>query len=162
MQTYVEIRTATFLKCIIQIISGSFGLSMSFQKLLTLLKHNEGKENIENILISVRLGIMIIQFAVQLTNPKDLFNKIQNKKCGYFLNHFTSRKCYIKRISQLFLIPTIPQEIREIIKRLPMKHYTGIDEISNKVVKVIDYIISYRVSEIANERLLTGIYPNAF
>ena len=57
--------------------------------------------------------------------------------------------------------PTSENAIYNIINNLENKNSTGKDEISNKLLKSINHIISKPLSVIINQSLVTGIFPNA-
>ena len=61
--------------------------------------------------------------------------------------------------SSIFLNPTDPDEILEIIKDLKPKNSSGCDKISSKILKLISNEIAIPLSSIINKSLAEGIVP---
>ena len=57
----------------------------------------------------------------------------------------------------LFIIPTHPAEIFDILKKLKQKNSAGHDNVSTKLLKSLDASIGLPLSILANSSMQTGI-----
>ena len=72
----------------------------------------------------------------------------------------TNRHKIKQHSSNFFLKPTDPIEVYRIIKNLPPKFSSGLDEISSIVLKEVAETISFSLANIINECLAQGIFPD--
>ena len=62
--------------------------------------------------------------------------------------------------SSLMLTPVYEQEIAKIISKLPAKHSSGYDNISNVLLKRLSSILSPILCKLCNMSLTTGVFPD--
>ena len=60
----------------------------------------------------------------------------------------------------LMLTPVCEQEIAKIISKLPVKHSSGYDNISNVLLKRLSSILSPILCKLCNMSLTTGVFPH--
>ena len=63
--------------------------------------------------------------------------------------------------SSLMLTPVCEQEIAKIISKLPVKHSSGYDNISNVLLKRLSSVLSLILCKLCNMSLTTGTFPDA-
>ena len=78
-----------------------------------------------------------------------------NKDAKYYLNKIQ------KNESMLMLTPVCEQEIASIICKLPPKHSSGYDNISNVLLKRLSTMLSPLLCKLCNMSLILGTFPDA-
>ena len=109
----------------------------------------------------------------ECTNPQT----ISNKFCSYFSNvgkTFADRipspqhsiAEYLNKIRRneqsLFLSPTTETEVQKLINKLPNKKSSGHDDIDNVLLKEISPVITAPLTQLFNESLSKGKFPDIF
>lgn len=108
---------------------------------ITLTKHGE------RISDSVDIANEFSNFFCSLTDssPKPNINNI-------IINN---------NVHSLYLTPTTPNEIVDIINKTTLKPAAGADDIHGRAIKSVKNLISEPLSYIINESFITGIYPDS-
>jgi hypothetical protein len=70
------------------------------------------------------------------------------------------KKAFPRKFPGIKTIPTTKTEIKSIIHSLKAKNSSGYDAITSNILKVCASWISYPLTHIYNDSLLTGIFPN--
>ena len=111
--------------------------------------------------------------GTECTNPQT----ISNKFCSYFSNvgkTFAARipspqhsiDTYLSKIRRneqsLFLSPTTEIEVQKLINKLPNKRSSGHDDIDNVLLKEISPMIISPLTQLFNESLSQGKFPDIF
>ena len=80
-------------------------------------------------------------------------------------NSKTSIEEYLKKIqnesSTMFLTPCTVIEVNNLINKLPNKFSSGYDNISNILVKRLEYLITVPLTIIFNKSLGEGVFPDS-
>lgn len=98
-----------------------------------------------------------------LLNPTDIANQFND----YFINkiesipdhgiNVTDKICH--QVKSMFLAPSVPQHVKNIINNLKNSKSTGFDQISTKIIKAVNEIISPHLSYLINLTISTGTFP---
>lgn len=95
----------------------------------------------------VLAGIFASQF--QLINHPSV--DVDNTRPGVMLN----------RVSHtIFLYPTTPQEVQNIISKMPSKYSTGIDSIPTVLLKQVSEFVCHPLAELINRCFRQGVFPD--
>lgn len=119
-------------------------------------KTNFPKENIEEIHVDNKI----------ITDPMLIANAFND----YFINvtkpdenmgnNYNNTSIKFNNLNTIFLTPTIPIDIYEIIMTLKNTNCTGFDQICTMVIKDVAHIISAVLSHVINIIIQKGEFPN--
>ena len=136
------------------------------KKLWNVINEMTGKTvNKHDIIDSLSIDHTIIKDSCKITNEfGEYFSTVGKSYAEKTPKPTKSCDDYINRIDvngkSLFLHPTNPTEIRKIIRNLKNKNSSGIDDISNVVIKrLIDSLVE-PLSIIFNKSLEKGVFPD--
>lgn len=105
--------------------------------------------------------IQLINNNKKTADPKIIADLFSSKFQMFPTNKSNTNRPKIKQhSSNFFLKPTDPVEVYRIIKNLPPKFSSGLDEIPSIVLKEVGEIISFPLANIINECLTQGIFPD--
>lgn len=99
-----------------------------------------------------------------ITNPKDIANAFNNyfvDKIKPILNAGNNVTSQINNMTQsIFMAPSIPIDIYDIIKGLKNSSSVGYDDISTRIVKSVAHIICGHLSFLINLCIISGVFPD--
>ena len=135
------------------------------RKLWKLVNKIIGKNNNKTETIdSLRIDNILKHDPESITNGLcDFFSNIGENYAKNIEKSEVDINEYIEQIDSnpqsLFLSPTNQYEIRELIKKLPMKTSSGHDNISNVLLKKLSESVTTPLSIIFNKSLEEGVFP---
>ena len=135
------------------------------KKLWEIVNHTVGKTNDKTcILDKLRIGNVTIDNPVQISNElATYFANVGPKYANAIKKPDKNISDYLKKIKHndksIFLSPTTPVEIINLISNLPNKSSSGFDQLNNKLLKELRYELATPLCTIFNLSLNTGCFP---
>ena len=135
------------------------------KKLWEIVNHTVGKTNDKTcILDKLRVGNMTIDNPVQISNElATYFVNVGPKYANAIKKSDKNISDYLKKIKRnknsIFLSPTTPVEIINLISNLPNKTSSGFDQLNNKLLKELRHELATPLCTMFNLSLNTGCFP---
>ena len=135
------------------------------KKLWEIVNHTVGKTTDKTcILDKLRIGNVTTDNPVQISNElATYFANVGPKYANAIKKPDKNISDYLKKIKRndksIFLSPTTPIEIINLISNLPNKSSSGFDQLNNKLLKELRYELATPLCTIFNLSLNTGCFP---
>lgn len=152
-----------------------------FKKIISLTKRAQNNYKIKNASNKCKTAWRIIN-QTRLNLPKDSIDsiKVDDKKtinnpteiANAFNKYFVDKVIPIPNagknvtslinhyVKSMFLAPSSPNQVKEIIKNLKNTNSVGYDGFCTKIIKVVNEDICHHLSHIINLSITSGIFPN--